>query len=137
MSDYNRLKIQDLRQIAKDMGLLRPDKDKRKHLIARIEKGRQLSDYSKKVLLEQAQNIGLKANAQMSKEAILKKLTNPSLQDLGEKRLREVARQRGVRLRGNMSGKDIIERIENPTAHYTIANLKRLAEDNNIENRGK
>ena len=133
MLEYYRLKIQDLRQIAKNMGLLRPDKDKKKDLIARIETGRQLSDYSKKVLLEQAQNIGLKANAQMSKETILKKLTNPSLQDLGEKRLREVARQRGVRLRGNMSGKDIIERIENPTAHYTIANLKRLAEDNNIE----
>ena len=83
MSEYNRLKIQDLRQIAKDMGLLRPDKDKEKNLIARIKKGRQLSDYSKKVLLEQAQNIGLKANAQMSKEAILKKLTNPSLKDLG------------------------------------------------------
>ena len=133
MSDYNRLKIQDLRQIAKDMGLLRPDRDKKKDLIARIEKGRQLRDYSKKVLLEQAQNIGLKANAQMSKETILKKLTNPSLQDLGEKRLREVAKQRGVRLRGNMSGKDIIERIENPTAYYTIENLKRLAEDNNIK----
>ena len=133
MSDYNRLKIQDLRQIGKDMGLLRVDKDKKKDLIARIEKGRQLSDYSKTVLLEQAQNIGLKANAQMSKETILKKLTNPSLQDLGEKRLREVAKQRGIRLRGNMSGKDIIERIENPTTHYTIANLKRLAEHNNIE----
>ena len=133
MPDYNRLKIQDLRQIAKDKGLLHPDRDKKRDLIARIEKGRQLSDYSKKVLLEQAQNIGLKANAQMSKEAILKKLTNPSLQDLGEKRLREVAKQRGVRLRGNMSGKDIIERIENPTAHYTIANLKGLAKDNNIE----
>ena len=86
MSEYNRLKIQDLRQIGKDMGLLRVDKDKKKDLIARIEKGRQLSDYSKKVLLEQAQNIGLKANAQMSKEAILKKLTSPTLQDLGEKR---------------------------------------------------
>ena len=133
MPDYNRLKIQDLRQIAKDIGLLRPDRDKKKDLIARIEKGRQLSDYSKTVLLEQAQNIGLKANAQMSKETILKKLTNPSLQDLGEERLREVARQRGVRLRGNMSGKDIIERIENPTKHYTIENLKRLAKDNNIK----
>ena len=133
MSGYNRLKIQDLRQIGKDMGLLRVDKDKKKDLIARIEKGRQLSDYSKTVLLEQAQNIGLKANAQMSKETILKKLTNPSLQDLGEKRLREVAKQRGVRLRGNMSGKDIIERIENPTAYYTIENLKGLAKDNNID----
>ena len=133
MPDYNRLKIQDLRQIAKEIGLLRPDRDKKKDLIARIEKGRQLSDYSKAVLLEQAQNIGLKANAQMSKETILKKLTNPSLQDLGEESLREVARQRGVRLRGNMSGKDIIERIENPTKHYTIENLKRLAKDNNIK----
>ena len=127
MPDYTRLKIQDLRQIAKDIGLLRPDKDKKKDLIARIEKGRQPSDYSKTVLLEQAQNIGLKANGQMSKETILKKFTNPSLQDLGEERLREVAKQRGVRLRGNMSGKDIIERIENPTKHYTIANLKGLA----------
>ena len=133
MPDYTRLKIQDLRQIAKEIGLLRPDRDKKKDLIARIEKGRQLSDYSKTVLLEQAQNIGLKANAQMSKGAILKKLTNPSLQDLGEERLREVAKQRGVRLRGNMSGKDIIERIENPTKHYTIENLKRLAKDNNIK----
>ena len=133
MPDYNRLKIQDLRQIGKDMGLLRVDKDKKKELITRIENGRQPSDYSKKDLLEQAQNIGLKANAQMSNGAILKKLTNPSLQDLGEKRLREVAKQRGVRLRGNMSGKDIIERIENPTAHYTIANLKGLAKDNNID----
>ena len=133
MPDYNRLKIQDLRQIGKEIGLLRVDRDKKKDLIARIEKGRQPSDYSKTVLLEQAQNIGLKANAQMSKETILKKLTNPSLQDLGEERLREVARQRGVRLRGNMSGKDIIERIENPTKHYTIENLKRLAKDNNIK----
>ena len=135
MPDYTRLKKQDLRQIAKEIGLLRPDRDKKKDLIARIEKGRQLSDYSKTVLLEQAQNIGLKANAQISKETILKKLTNPSLQDLGEERLREVAKQRGVRLRGNMSGKDIIERIENPTKHYTIENLKRLAKDNNIKTR--
>ena len=133
MPDYNRLKIQDLRQIGKEKGLLRVDRDKKKDLIARIEKGRQLSDYSKTVLLEQAQNIGLKANAQMSKETILKKLTNPSLQDLGEERLREVAKQRGVRLRGSMSGKDIIERIENPTKHYTVENLKGLAKDNNIK----
>ena len=133
MPDYSRLKIQDLRQIARDISLLRPDKDKKKDLITRIEKGRQLSDYSKTVLLEQAQNIGLKANAQMSKETILKKLTNPSLQDLGGERLRDVAKQQAVRLRGNMSNKDIIERIENPTKYYTIANLKGLAKDNNIK----
>ena len=133
MTDYSRLKIQDLRQIAKNMGLLRPDKDKKKVLIARIEKGKQPSNYSKAVLLEQAQNAGLKANAQMSKETILKKLENPTLQDLGEKRLRDVAEQRGVRLRGNMTRKDIIERIEKPTAHYTVENLKGLAKDKNIE----
>ena len=133
MPEYNRLKIKDLRQIGKDMGLLHVDKDKKKDLIARIEKGRQLSDYSKKVLLEQAQNIGLLANSQMSKETIIKKLTSPTLWDLGEKRLREEARQRGVRLRGNMSNKAIIERIENPTAYYTVENLKRLAEDNNMK----
>ena len=69
----------------------------------------------------------------MSKETLIKILTNPSLWDLEDKRFREVAKQQGVWLRGNMSRKDIIERIENPTAHYTIANLKRLAEDNNIE----
>ena len=81
MEDYDRLKIQDLRATAKNMGLLRPDRDKKKDLIARIKKGRQFSDFSKKDLLEEAQNNGLKANAQMSKETIIKKLTNPSLRD--------------------------------------------------------
>ena len=69
----------------------------------------------------------------MSKETIIKKLTSPTLHDLGEKRLREEARQRGVKLRGNMSNRAIVERIENPTAYYTVENLKRLAEDNNIK----
>ena len=32
-----------------------------------------------------------------------------------------------------MPRKDKIKRIETPTAHYTIENLKRLAEDNNIQ----
>ena len=68
----------------------------------------------------------------MSKETILKKLTTPKLQDLGDKRLREIAKQRGVRLKGTMPRKDIIKRIETPTAYYTVENLKRLAEDNNI-----
>ena len=69
----------------------------------------------------------------MSKETILKKLTSPSLRDLGDKRLREIAKQRGVRLKGTMPRKEIIQRIEEPTAYYTIENLKRLAEDNNIQ----
>ena len=127
------MKIKELRQIGKDMGLLRADKNNKNDLIERLKKGRQLSDYSKNVLLEHAQNAGILANAQMSKEAILKKIMSPSLQDLSDKRLREIAKQRGVRLRGAMPRKDIIIRIEEPTAYYTIENLKRLAKDNNIE----
>ena len=127
------MKIKELRQIGRDMGLLRVDKNNKKDLIERLKKGRQLSDYSKNVLLEHAQNAGILANAQMSKETILKKITSPSLRDLGDKRLREIAKQRGVRLRGAMPRKDIIQQIEEPTAHYTIENLKRLAKDSNIE----
>ena len=33
MTDYNRMKIKDLRQIGKDMGLLRVDKNNKKDLI--------------------------------------------------------------------------------------------------------
>ena len=47
MTDYNRMKIKDLRQIGKDMGLLRVDKNKKEALIERLKKGRQLSDYNK------------------------------------------------------------------------------------------
>ena len=98
------------------MGLLRVDRNSKKELIERLKKGKQPSDYSKNVLLEQAQNEGILANAQMSKETILKKLTNPRLQDLSDKRLREIEQQRGVRVRGIMPRKDIIKRIETPTA---------------------
>ena len=125
MTDYNRINIKDLRQIGKDMGLLRVDKNNKKTLIERLKKGRQLSDYNKNVLLEHARNKGILANAQMAKETILKKLTSPSLRDLGDKRLREIAKQRGVRLIGTMPRKEIIQRIEEPTAYYTIENLKR------------
>ena len=133
MTDYSKLKKRELIPIAKHMGLLRPEKDKKDVLVARLKKGKQLSDYSKTVLLEVSQNAGLVANAQMSKGTIIKKLTNPSPQDLGEKRSRELVRQRGVRLRANMSRKDIIKRLENPTAHYTTTTLDRVAEDNNIK----
>ena len=132
MTDYNRMKIKDLRQIGKDMGLLRVDQNNKKVLIERLKKGKQLSDYNKNVLLDHAQKMGILANAQMSKETIFKKITSPKLQDLGDERLREVAEQRGVRLRGTMTKKDIIKRIEAPTA-YTIENLKKLAKDNNIQ----
>ena len=73
MTDYSKLKKRELIPIAKNMGLLRPEKDKRDVLVARLKKGKQLSDYSKKVLLEQAQNVRLMVNAQMSKGTIIKK----------------------------------------------------------------
>ena len=60
----------------------------------------------------------------MSKETILKKLTNPTLRDFNEEKLREVAGQRGIVLKGKMTKKDIINRIVNPTpAHYTTESL--------------
>ena len=41
----------------------------------------------------------------MSKETILKKLTNPTLRDFNEEKLREVAGQRGIVLKGKMTKK--------------------------------
>ena len=39
MPDYNRLKIQDLRQIGKEKGLLRVDRDKKKGFDCKDRKG--------------------------------------------------------------------------------------------------
>ena len=98
----------------------------------RLAKGKQLSDYPKNVLLEKAQNEGLNANASMSKNVILQKITNPKLTDLNEKRLRKLAENKGITLKDQMTNKQIIERLENPTKHYNKQELKRLARDNNI-----
>ena len=101
-------------------------------MVDRLVQGKQLSDYPKNVLLEKAQNEGLNANASMSKNVILQKITNPKLTDLNEKRLRKLAEKGGIRLKSQMTNKEIIARLENPTEHYTIQALKRLARDNNI-----
>ena len=69
----------------------------------------------------------------MSKEDILKKISNPELKDLNVKRLRELADKKGIPLRSQMSDKAIIQRLENPTAYYTVESLKRLARNNNID----
>ena len=86
MTHYNHLKLKDLKQIGKDMGLLRVDRNNKAELIARLKKGKQPSDYNKNVSLEQAQNEGILVNANMSKETILQKLRNPTLKDLNDKR---------------------------------------------------
>ena len=132
---YNEKTLPELKRIGKKKGLLNVDqynkRDKNK-LVERLVKGKQLSDYPKNVLLEKAQNEGLNANASMSKNVILQKITNPKLTDLNEKRLRKLAEKGGIRLKSQMTNKEIIARLENPTEHYTIQALKRLARDNNI-----
>ena len=132
---YGNKSLPELKIIGKKRGLLNVDQYKKRHkdiLINRLVKGKQLSDYPKNVLLEKAQNEGLNANASMSKNVILQKITNPKLTDLNEKRLRKLAENKGITLKDQMTNKQIIERLENPTKHYNKQELKRLARDNNI-----
>ena len=125
-----------LKMIGKKKGLLNVDQYKQTDkniLIERLVKGKQLSDYSKEVLLEKAQNEGLNANASMSKNVILQKITNPKLTDLNESRLRKLAEKGGIPLRSQMTNRAIIQRLEDPTKYYTVESLKRLARNNNIQ----
>ena len=133
---YGNKTFADLKRIGKKKGLLNVDhykKTDRNILIERLVKGKQLTDETKSVLLEQAKNEGLKVNVSMSKEDILKKISNPELKDLNNKRLRELADKKGVPLRSQMTDRAIIQRLENPTAYYTTESLRRLARNNNIE----
>ena len=132
---YGNKSSPELKIIGKKKGLLNVDQYKKANknvLVERLAKGKQLSDYPKNVLLEKAQNEGLNANASMSKNVILQKITNPKLTDLNEKRLTKLAENKGITLKDQMTNKQIIERLENPTKHYNKQELKRLARDNNI-----
>ena len=133
---YGNKKLAELKRIGKKRGLLNVDHYKntdRNILIERLVKGKQITDETKGVLLEQAKNTGLKVNASMSKEVILNKITNPKLTDLNNKRLRELADKKGVPLRSQMTDRAIIQRLEDPTRYYTMESLRRLARNNNIE----
>ena len=133
---YASKSLSRLKIIGKKKGLLNVDQYKQTDkniLIERLVKGKQLSDYPKEVLLEKAQNEGLNANASMSKNVILQKITNPKLTDLNESRLRKLAEKEGIPLRSQMTNRAIIQRLENPTKYYTIESLKRLARNNNIQ----
>ena len=133
---YGNKTFAELKRIGKKKGLLNVDhykKTDKNILVERLVKGRQLTDETKNVLLEQAKNSGLKVNASMSKETIIKTLTSPKLTDLNNKRLRELADKRGVPLKAQMTDKAIIHRLENPTNFYTTESLRRLARNNNIE----
>ena len=133
---YATKSLKELKRIGKiKKGLLNVDQYKQTDkniLIKRLVKGKQLSDYSKEVLSEKAQNEGLNANASMSKNVILQKITNPKLTDLNESRLRKLAETGGIPLRSQMTNRAIIQRLENPTKYYTVESLKRLARNNNI-----
>ena len=78
---YATKSLKELKRIGKiKKGLLNVDQYKQADkniLIERLVKGKQLSDYSKEVLLEKAQNDGLIANASMSKNVILQKIYKP------------------------------------------------------------
>ena len=133
---YNNKSLPELKIIDKKKGLLNVDQYKKANknvLVERLVKGRQLSDESKNVLLEKAQNEGLKVNASVSKKDILKKISSPKLTDLNEKRLRKLAEKKGIPLRSQMTNREIIQRLENPTNYYTVESLKRLARSNNID----
>ena len=64
-------------------------------------------------LLEQGKNAGLKVNVSMSKETIIKTLTNPKLTDYTKDKLTEIASKRGVPLPSQITGKRIIKRLKN------------------------
>ena len=133
---YASKSLPQLKIIGKKKGLLNVDQYKktdRNILIERLVKGKQLSDYSKEVLLEKAQNERLNANASMSKNVILQKITNPKLTDLNESRLRKLAEKGGIPLRSQMTNRAIIQRLEDPTKYYTVESLKRLARNNQIQ----
>ena len=133
---YGNKSLAELKIIGKKKSLLNVDQYKKANknvLVERLVKGRQLSDESKNVLLEKAQNEGLKVNASMSKEDILIKISSPKLKDLNNKRLRELADKKGIPLRSQMTDKAIIQRLENPTNYYTVESLKRLARSKNID----
>ena len=134
---YASKSLQELKRIGKvKKGLLNVDQYKkadRNISIERLVKGKQLSDYTKDVLLEKAQNEGLNANASMSKNVILQKITNPKLTDLNESQLRKLAEKGGIPLRSQMTNRAIIQRLEDPTKYYTVESLKRLARNNNIQ----
>ena len=137
---YGNKNLSKLKDIAKNKhGLLNVDhytNTNKKELIERMVKGKQLTDESKNILLEQARNAGLKVNVSMSKETIIKTLTNPKLTDYTKDKLTEIANKKGVPLPSQITGKRIIERLKNPDAFYMVVSLKSLLKNNNIDTKG-
>ena len=138
---YGNKTIKELKRIAKKPkhGLLNVDhytKANKNELVERLVKRTQLRDISKGALLEQGKNAGLKLNVSMSKETIIKTLTNPKLTDYTKDKLTDIASKRGIPLPSQITGNQIIVRLKNPSAFYTVNSLKQLLKNNNIETRG-
>ena len=136
---YGSKKFKRLKEIGKKKGLRNVDRYKkadRNILIEKIIKGKQLTDESKSVILEQAQNAGLKVNASMSKETIKKIAANPQLENYTKDKLEEMAKKRGVPLPSQITSKNIKKRLENPAKFYTVNSLKELLKNNNVDTRG-
>ena len=102
MENYNRMKLIELKRIGKEKGLLGVDLNNKRDLIKRLQKGKQLSDFSKNELLEQAKNSGILVNATMGKKTLLDKIKKPKPQDLSDARLRQIAKDEGIKLRAIM-----------------------------------
>ena len=137
---YGNKTITKLKDIAKNKyGLLNVDhytNANKNELIERMIKGKQLTDESKNTLLEHGKNAGLKVNVSMSKNTIIKTITNPKLTDYTKDKLTEIASKRGVPLPSQITSNRIIERLENPGAFYTVNSLKELLKNNNVNTRG-
>ena len=137
---YGKKTITKLKDIAKNKhGLLNVDhytNENKNELVERIIKGKQLTDESKSVLLEQGRNAGLKVNPSMSKKTIVKIITNPKLTDYTKDKIKEIASKRGVPLPSQITTKQVIERLENPDRFYTVVSLKQLLKNNNVNTRG-
>ena len=136
---YGSKKFKRLKKIGKKKGLRNVDRYKkadRNILIEKIIKGKGLTDESKSVILEQAQNAGLKVNASMSKETIKKIAANPQLENYTKDKLEEMAKKRGVPLPSQITSKNIKKRLENPAKFYTVNSLKELLKNNNVDTRG-
>ena len=94
---YDNKSLPELKKIGKKKGLLNVDQYKKANknvLVERLVKGRQLSDESKNVLLEKAQNEGLNVNASMSKNVILQKNNKSKTHRFKRKTIKEISRKR-------------------------------------------
>ena len=135
---YGSKTVKRLKEIAKlpKHGLLNVDhytKANKDELVERLVISTQLTDLNKSALLEHGKNAGLKVNASMKKNTIIKIIENPQLTDLNNERLRELADKGGVPLRSQMTDNQIRERLNNPNKYFTVESLRRLLRNNNIE----